>query len=74
MKKLYVILKIAMGCIGGTFIGSSIFQYYDYITHPDIYMLQSAPWYLSIQIRGIFTAIAFAVILIIMAVIRKRIK
>lgn len=74
MKKLYFILKLAMGCIGGTFIGSSIFRYYDYITHPDMYMIQSAPWYLSIQISGIFTAIAFAVILVIMAVIRKKIR
>lgn len=73
MKKLYHILKMVLWSFIGVFIGSSIFQYYDYKTHPDLYQWQSAPWYLIIEIRGIFTAVIVAAILIAMWIIRKKI-
>lgn len=74
MKKLYNILKIVLLCFIGVFIGSSIYQYHDYKTHPDIYVSQSAPWYVSIEIRGILTAIIVMAILITMLIIKKKIK
>ena len=74
MKKLHDILKILLWCFVGVFIGSSIYQYYDYKIHPGLYEMQSAPWYLSVEIRGIFTVIIAAVILIIMRIIKKKMK
>lgn len=74
MRKLYNILKMVSWCFVGVFIGSSIYQYYDYKTHPDLYEWQSAPWYLSIEIRGVFTAIIIAVLLIIIHIIKKKLK
>lgn len=72
MKKLYSILKTILWCFIGVFIGSSIYQYYDYKDHPGLYEMQSAPWYLPIEIRGIFTAVIVAIILVVMWIIRKR--
>lgn len=74
MKKLNELLKMIMWCFIGVFVGSSIYQYYDYKSYPDLYAMQSAPWYLAIWIRGIFTVIIVVVILAAMWIIRKRMK
>ena len=34
-------------------IGSCIYQYTDYKQHPEIYMLNSAPWYTGLLIQGV---------------------
>lgn len=71
MKKLYIILRIVLWSFAGVFIGSSLFKWHDYKTHPDLYAMQSAPWYLSIEINAIFTIIVVIVILTVMWIIRK---
>ena len=50
MKKLYGILKAALGCFFGVFLGMTTYTCWDYRAHPGLYALQSAPWYLSIQL------------------------
>ncbi len=72
MKKLYSILRIVLWSFIGVFIGSSLYKLYDYKVHPDLYAMQSAPWYLSIGINAIFTIVAACVIIIIMWVIRRK--
>lgn len=72
MKKLYNILKIILWSFIGVFIGSSLYKWYDYKVHPDLYAMQSAPWYLSIQISAVFTIVVVIVILIVMWIIRKK--
>ena len=52
MKKLYGILKAALGCFLGVFLGMTTYTCWDYRAHPGLYALQSAPWYLSIQIHA----------------------
>ncbi|XCP85621.1 hypothetical protein ABXS75_02105 [Roseburia hominis] len=74
MKKLYDILRIFQWGFIGTFIGKSLYQYWDYKSHPALYAAQSAPWYLSIKIHGIFTAIIVAVILIVRWLIKRKMK
>lgn len=74
MKNLYNILRIVMWSFIGVFIGYSGYTYYDYKKHPDLYAMQSAPWYLGIELYGVFTIIVVAIILIIMWSIRKKIK
>ena len=56
------------------FIGTSIYQCYDYYTHPGLYALTSAPWYLDIQIAGIFTAIIVAILISVIWFIKKKSK
>ena len=55
MKKLYTILNAAFWCFIGVFLGVSLYTCWDYRAHPGLYALQSAPWYLSIQIHAVFT-------------------
>lgn len=74
MKKLYHILKMVLWSFIGIFIESAIYQYCDYKAHPGLYAMQSAPWYLSIQIRGIFTVMIVTAILIVMRIIKNKTK
>lgn len=74
MKKLYDFLWIAVCSCVGVFIGSSAYTFWDYRAHPDLYAMQSAPWYLSIQTRAVFTAAAVAVLLLLRWLVRQRIN
>ena len=72
MEKAYRILKIAIGGVIGVFAGTSIYQCVDYSMHKDLYMLTSAPWYLSIQINALFTVVIVIILLVIMYILRKK--
>ena len=74
MKKLYNTLKVALWCVVGVFIGTSIYQYIDYRQRPDLYALTSAPWYMSIQIGGIFTAAVVLLLLLAMRIVKRKMK
>lgn len=74
LKKLNRILNIVIGSFIGVFIGHGIFVYWDYKTHPDLYAMQSAPWYTSIFVYGVVTLILLVVLAIAKLIIRKKIK
>lgn len=74
LKKLNSILNIVMGSFVGVFIGHSIYKYYDYIKHPDLYMIQSAPWYTSIKIYGLGTAVVLSIAIILKLLIKQKQK
>lgn len=74
MKKLYDFLWIAVCSCVGVFIGSSAYTFWDYRAHPGLYAMQSAPWYLSIQTRAVFTAAAVVVLLLLRWLVRQRIN
>jgi hypothetical protein len=61
-------------CFVGAFIGTSLYKWYDYKKYPDLYAMQSAPWYLGIEINAIFTLAIVVAILIVMWVVKKRMK
>ena len=72
MRAIYSFLKIALACLWGVFIGSSAYTYRDYHTHPGLYELTSAPWYLSIQVSAVFTVIISLILLLVIHFIRKK--
>ncbi len=72
MKKLYDMLRSFQWGLIGVFIGKSIYQFFDYKAHPAFYAVQSAPWYLGIEIHAIFTIIVVAAILIIRWFIKRQ--
>lgn len=45
-----------MGASIGVFVGSSLYKWRHYCTHPGLYAMSPAPWYLSIQIGAVITA------------------
>lgn len=74
MKAIYNLLKLAIGCIIGVFIGMSLYTCWDYHAHPGLYASQSAPWYLGIQIHAVFTVVICAVLLVVLWGIKRKSK
>ena len=74
MKTLNWILNIIIGAVVGVFIGNGIYVFWDFKTHPDLYVVRSAPWYTSILFVGIETAVVLVIVIIIKLIIRKRLK
>ena len=74
LKKLNLILNTIIGSFIGVFIGHGIYVLWDFKAHPDLYAMQSAPWYTSILLYGVMTIIVVAIAVIIKLIIRKKIK
>lgn len=73
-KKVDNILTIIIGSVIGVFIGHGIYAFWDYRKYPDLYAMQSAPWYTSIFVYGIFTIVVSVVAIIIKRMIRSKVK
>ena len=54
------------------FIGSCIYQYTDYKQHPEIYMLNSAPWYTGLLIQGAISLFIVLICIIVLVVIGRK--
>lgn len=74
LKRLNIILNYVIGSFIGLFIAHSIYRYFDYINHPDLYEIQSAPWYTSIKIYGLTVALIVFIAIIIKFLIKKKMR
>lgn len=74
LKRWDTILNYIMGSFTGIFIGNSIYKYYDYKKHSDLYIIQSAPLYTSIQIQGLATSVIIVISIILKLIIRRKIR
>ena len=73
-EKINSILNIIMISFISQFIGSGLYKYWHFRKYPNLYAMQSAPWYLSIFVYGIFTMIILASCLIIKIMLKREIK
>lgn len=53
MIKVKKILNAVMGVCLGYYAGHCIFVCWNHYKHPEIYAMQSAPWYTSLWVYGI---------------------
>lgn len=74
LKKWDSILSRVIGSFAGVFTGYSIYKYFHYKKYPGLYEIQSAPWYIGIQINGLFTAIIILTALILKLLIKRKLK
>ena len=74
LKRLYDILSVALWCAVGVFIGTSLYVVFDYIAHPDLYAMASAPWYSAIIVNALLLAPVIALLLIARFFIKRRLK
>lgn len=70
MKKAKQIINIIMGTSVGVFIGHSIYVIWNLKTRPELYARQSAPWYISILVYGIFTLIVLVVCFLLKVILK----
>lgn len=73
MKKVYDFLGLLIGVCIGVFLGHSIYTFWEYKSFPGLYAMQSAPWYTSILVYGLFAAISVTALLLIRLALRKKI-
>ena len=73
-KKIQRILNIIMSCFVGVFIGSGLYRYWHFRKYPELYFIQSAPWYTSIIVQGLLTLILLAICMIIKAIFIEKIE
>ncbi len=74
LKRLYDILSIALWCAVGVFISTSLYVVFDYIAHPNLYAMASAPWYSAIIVNALLMAGVIALLLIARLFIKCRLK
>ena len=74
LKRLNMFLNTIIGAFIGVFIGHGVYVFYDFKTHPNLYAMQSAPWYTSILLYGIVTAVILLVAIIVKLSIRQKLK
>lgn len=71
-KKINQVINIIMAAFVGVFIGHGIFLYLDYKNHPDLYMIQSSPWYTGILVYGIGTLAVLTICIGIKIVLKRK--
>ena len=71
MKKLCTLLKTAIWCLIGVFLGSTIYTILDEKAHPGLYEMQSAPWYTGVLLGAGVTAVLVLVLAVVLAVLSR---
>ncbi len=74
LKRLNQIINISIGSFIGVFIGHGIYVFWDYRARPDLYAMQSAPWYTSIIVYGLVMLVLLTVAVIAKFIIGKKLK
>ena len=52
LRKLNCFLNIVIGSFIGIFIGYGIYKFWHFKTYPNLYAMQSAPWYTELLLDG----------------------
>ena len=71
-KKINTFLNIIMGSSVGVLLGHGLYVYWEYPKYPELYEMQSAPWYTSILIYGSVTIILLTAAVLIKWLLRER--
>ena len=74
MKKLNTIVNAIIGAFVGAFIGHGIYVVWNFKTRPELYAMQSAPWYTSIMMYGAFTIVVLLICFVIKAISKRKQK
>lgn len=73
LKRINALINIVIGVSIGVFIGYGVYSFWDFKSHPELYAMQSAPWYTRLILWGAVTIGIVAIAAIIKLIIRKRI-
>lgn len=73
-KRLNNILNVVIGSSVGVFVGYAIYVRWEHGKYPDLYAMQSAPWYTSIVVYGLVTTIILLITMVLKGIVRKKLK
>lgn len=63
-----------MGSSIGVFMGYSIYEYCHFKKYPQLYAMQSAPWYTGIFVYGFFTVVLLTICIIIKVLFMEEVR
>ena len=74
LRKLNCFFNIVIGSIIGVFIGFGIYKFWHFKTYPNLYAMQSAPWYTELLLDGALVAVLVVVCIILKLIIWRKLK
>lgn len=74
MKRLNKVLNTIIAAFVGVFLGHSVYVIWNFKTRPELYAMQSAPWYTSILVYGAFTLVVLLICIVIKLIIKHKQK
>ena len=74
LRKLNCFFNIVIGASIGVFIGSGIYRFWHFKTYPNLYAMQSAPWYTELLLHGAMVAVVVVVCIILKRIIWKKLR
>lgn len=74
LRKLNCFLNIVIGSFIGVFIGFGIYKFWHFKTYPNLYAIQSAPWYTELLLDGALVAVVVVVCIILKLIIWRKLK
>ena len=74
LRKLNCFLNIVIGSFIGVFIGFGIYKFWHFKTYPNLYAMQSAPWYTELLLDGALVAVVVVVCIILKLIIWRKLK
>ncbi len=66
--------NIVIGSFIGVFIGFGIYKFWHFKTYPNLYAMQSAPWYTELLLDGALVAVLVVVCIILKLIIWRKLK
>ena len=74
LRKLNCFLNIVIGSFIGVFIGFGIYKFWHFKTYPNLYAMQSAPWYTELLLDGAMVVVVVVVCIILKLIIWRKLK
>lgn len=63
-------LNLFMGTMAGVFLGSSLYTCWEWVARPGLYAMMSVPWYTSILLHALVTAVCIGLALVVRRALR----
>ena len=74
LKRINELLNIIIGSAVGVSVGHGMYVYGHHMKYPELYAMQSAPWYTSVLLYSGFALATVTVSFILKMVLRKRMQ
>ena len=74
LRKLNCFLNIVIGSFIGIFIGAGIYKFWHFKTYPNLYAMQSAPWYTELLLDGVLVTVFVIVCITLKLIILRKLN
>ena len=74
LRKLNCFFNIVIGSVIGVFIGFGIYKFWHFKTYPNLYAMQSAPWYTELLLDGVLVTVFVIVCITLKLIILRKLN